>query len=41
MIREFHARHRLAFWLIVIALIVVVWAVFFLAGHGSVSGGSS
>ncbi|HEY7396672.1 MAG TPA: hypothetical protein VH538_00100 [Gaiellaceae bacterium] len=41
MIREFHARHRLAFWLLVVALLVVVWVVLFVAGHGAVSGGSS
>ena len=39
--RQFHARHRLAFWLIVIALLVALWVVLFIAGHGSVSGGSS
>ena len=27
--------------LIVIALVVAIWAIFFVAGHGSVSGGSS
>ena len=39
--RQFVARHRVAFWLIVIALLVAIWAIFFVAGHGSVSGGSS
>ncbi|HST17532.1 MAG TPA: hypothetical protein VLK36_07665 [Gaiellaceae bacterium] len=39
--RRFVARHRLAFWLVVIALVVVIWVVFFVAGHGSISGGSS
>jgi len=40
-LRQFVTRHRLAFWLIVIAVVVVIWAVFFVAGHGSISGGSS
>lgn len=39
--RQFYARHRLAVWLIVVALVVTVWLVLFVAGHGSVSGGSS
>lgn len=39
--RRFHARHRVAFWLIVVALVVAVWIVVFFAGHGAVSGGSS
>lgn len=39
--RQFVARHRVAFCLIVIALVVAIWAIFFVAGHGSVSGGSS
>ena len=39
--RQFVARHRVAVWLIVIALVVAIWAIFFVAGHGSVSGGSS
>jgi hypothetical protein len=40
-VRRFHARHPLAFWLIVITLLVALWVVLFYAGHGSVSGGSS
>jgi hypothetical protein len=40
-VRQFYARHRLAFWLLVVALLIILWAVLFLAGHGSVSGGSS
>jgi len=40
-LRQFVSRHRLAFWLVVIALVVFIWTVFFVAGHGSVSGGSS
>jgi hypothetical protein len=40
-VRQFHARHRLAIWFIVVALVVAVWVVFFFAGHGTVSGGSS
>jgi hypothetical protein len=40
-LRQFVARHRLAFWLIVIGVVVVIWMVFFVFGHGSVSGGSS
>jgi hypothetical protein len=40
-VRRFVANHRVAFWLIVVALAVAVWLVFFVAGHGSVSGGSS
>jgi hypothetical protein len=40
-VRRFVANHRLAVWLIVVALAVVLWLVFFVAGHGSVSGGSS
>ena len=39
--RQFVARHSVAFWLIVIALVVAIWAIFFVAGHGNVSGGSS
>ncbi len=39
--RRFHARHRLAFWLIVVTLLAALWVVLFYAGHGSVSGGSS
>ena len=39
--RRFVAGHRLAFWLILVALAVALWVVFFVAGHGSVSGGSS
>jgi hypothetical protein len=31
----------MAFWLVVVALVVAVWIVFFFAGHGTVSGGSS
>ena len=41
MIRGLHARHRIVFWLLVVALLVVLWAVLFVAGHGAVSGGSS
>jgi hypothetical protein len=40
-VREFQLRHRLAFWLIVVAVVVVLFVVFFLSGHGGVSGGSS
>jgi len=40
-VRRLVARHRVAFWLIVVALALVIWVVFFVAGHGSVSGGSS
>jgi len=40
-LRQFVGRHRLAFWLLVMAVIVVIWFVFFVAGHGSISGGSS
>jgi hypothetical protein len=39
-VRRFHARHRVAFWLVVVALVAAVWIVLFFAGHGSVSGGS-
>jgi len=39
-VRRLVSRHPLAFWLIVVALAVLVWVVFFVAGHGSVSGGS-
>jgi hypothetical protein len=40
-LRQFVARHRLAFSLVVIAVAVVIWTVFFVAGHGSISGGAS
>jgi Ni,Fe-hydrogenase I cytochrome b subunit len=40
-VKRFHARHRIAFWLIVVAVVVAVWVVFFFSGHGTVSGGSS
>jgi hypothetical protein len=40
-VRPFVSRHRVAFWLVVIAVVVAIWAIFFVAGHGSVSGGSS
>ena len=39
--RRFVANHRLAFSLIVVALAVALWVILFVAGHGSVSGGSS
>jgi hypothetical protein len=39
--RRLVARHPVAFWLVVVAVAVVIWIVFFVAGHGSVSGGSS
>jgi hypothetical protein len=39
-VRRFHARHRVAIWLIVVALVVAAWVVFLYAGHGTVSGGS-
>jgi hypothetical protein len=41
LVRRFVANHRLAFWLVVVALAIVVWILFFVAGHGSVSGGSN
>jgi hypothetical protein len=40
-VRDLLARHRLAFWLLVGVILVLLFVVFFLAGHGSVSGGSS
>ena len=39
--REFAARHRLALWLLLAALVVGLFVVFFLAGHGALSGGAS
>ena len=39
--REFAARYRLALWILLAALVVALFVVFFLAGHGGVSGGSS
>jgi hypothetical protein len=39
-VRRLVTRHPVAFWLVVVALAVLVWVVFFVAGHGSVSGGS-
>ena len=39
--RRLVTRHPVACWLVVVALAVLVWVVFFVAGHGSVSGGSS
>jgi hypothetical protein len=40
-VRDLLARHRLAFWSLVAVVLVVLFVVFFLAGHGDVSGGSS
>ncbi len=39
--RDLLARHRLAFWLLAAMVLILLFVVFFLAGHGSVSGGSS
>ena len=39
--RNFLTRHRLAFWLLAVVVLVGLFVVFFLAGHGGVSGGSS
>ena len=38
---NFLARHRLTFWLLAVVVLVVLFVVFFIAGHGGVSGGSS
>jgi hypothetical protein len=40
-VREFHLGRRLVFWLIVVAVVVALFVVFFVSGHGGVSGGSS
>jgi hypothetical protein len=40
-VRDLLARHRLALWLFAAVVLVVLFVVFFLAGHGTVSGGSS
>ncbi len=32
--------HRFVFWSLVVLVLVVLFVVFFVAGHGSVSGGS-
>ena len=39
--REFAARHRLALWILLVAVVVALFVVFFVAGHGALSGGSS
>jgi len=41
-VRRFAMRHRLALWLIVLAVVAVaLFVVFFVAGQGGVSGGAS
>jgi hypothetical protein len=40
-VRDLFARHRLAFWLLAVTVLVLLFVVFFLAGQGAVSGGSS
>jgi hypothetical protein len=39
--RQFVLRHRRAFVLLVIAVLLTAFVLLFIAGHGAVSGGSS
>jgi hypothetical protein len=40
-VRLIPTGHRFVFWSLVVLVLVVLFVVFFLAGHGGVSGGSS
>jgi len=40
-VREFATRHRLALWIVLVAVVVALFVVLFISGHGGVSGGSS
>jgi hypothetical protein len=40
-VRAFAGRHKVAFWLLLVGVLVALYVVLFIAGQGGVSGGSS